>query len=390
MNESLPLSVILNELGENREHYYNAVSPAIAQSSNFCFPSVYSMRDALQKEFENPFYTRGFNPTVGILRQKLAALEGAEDALVCGSGSAAVSVAVIGNLNSGDHVICVQKPYSWTYKLLDVLLARFGVETTFIDGTSMSNFEVAKRPNTRMVFIESPNSMTFELQDIRAVATFAKENGYISIIDNSYSSPLFQQPHLMGIDLVVHSATKYLNGHSDVVAGAICGSREMIQRLFASDWMTLGPAISPHDAWLLMRGLRTLEIRANRSADTAEFIIPILEKHPKLSRVIWPFSEQHPQHELARKQMKRSAGMFSLVINTDSSAGVERFCDSLKHFLIACSWGGYESLVFPVCGLASTPSYDNPLMPWNLVRVYVGLEDPQLLLADILQALDQV
>ncbi len=390
MQEQFPLSMILNELGENRELYFNAVSPAIAQTSNFCFASVANMRQALQTEFETPFYTRGFNPTVGILRQKLAALEGTEDALVCGSGSAAVAVAVMGNLKAGDHVICVQKPYSWTYKLLNVLLARFGVETTFIDGTEIASFEQALQPNTTLVFIESPNSMTFELQDIRAVADFAKRNHLLSIIDNSYSSPLFQQPHLMGIDLVVHSATKYLNGHSDVVAGVICGNRERIQSLFANDWMTLGTAISPHDAWLLIRGLRTLEIRAERSADTAEHIIPILENHPKISKVIWPFSKQHPQQELARKQMKRCAGMFSLVIQTDSPAGVERFCDSLKHFLIACSWGGYESLVFPVCGLASTPSYDNPLMPWNLVRVYVGLEDAQLLKDDLLQALDQV
>ena len=390
MSEQLPLSVILNELGEQRDQYFNAVSPVIAQSSNFSFPSVASMRDALQKEFENPFYTRGFNPTVGILRQKLAALEGTEDALVCGSGSAAVSIAVMGNLKAGDHVICVQKPYSWTYKLLSVLLARFGVETTFIDGQEMAHYEAALQANTRMVFIESPNSMTFELQDIRAVAAFAKQHQLVSIIDNSYSSPLFQQPHAMGIDIVVHSATKYLNGHSDVVAGVLCGSREMIQRLFATDWMTLGPSISPNDAWLLMRGLRTLEIRANRSADTAAAILPHLEAHPKVAKVLWPFSDQHPQKELALKQMKRCAGMFSLVIQTPDTAGVERFCDALQHFLIACSWGGYESLVFPVCGLASTPSYDNPLMPWNLVRVYVGLEDPQLLLEDLLQALDKV
>jgi cystathionine beta-lyase/cystathionine gamma-synthase len=390
MNEHIPLSVILNELGEDREHYFNAVSPVIAQSSNFCFPTVASMREALQKEFENPFYTRGFNPTVGILRQKLAALEGTEDSLVCSSGSAAVSIAVIGNLKAGDHVICVQKPYSWTYKLLNTMLIRFGIQTTFIDGTEISNFEHALKSNTRMVFIESPNSMTFELQDIAAVAEFAKRNQLLSIIDNSFSSPIFQKPHGMGIDLVVHSATKYLNGHSDIVAGVVCGKRDMIQHLFANDWMTLGPALSPHDAWLMIRGLRTLEIRATRSADSAAFILSKIENHPQVERVFWPFSNQHPQKELAQKQMTRCAGMFSIAIKTDSPKGVERFCDALQHFLIACSWGGYESLVFPVCGLASTQSYDNPHMPWNLVRIYIGLEDPQLLLEDINQALSKV
>ena len=385
----MDLSEIINELGEQRENYFNAVSPAILQTSNFSYPSVKAMRETLADEFEKPFYTRGFNPTVAILREKIAALEGTEDALVCGSGSAAVAVAVMGHLKGGDHVICVQKPYSWTWKLLNTLLKRFGVETSFIDGTSLSGFEKALKSNTRMVFLESPNSMTFELQDIGAVADFAKRNGLISMIDNSYSSPLFQQPHKLGIDLVIHSATKYINGHSDVVAGVICGSKALIGRLFAEDWMTLGPAVSPHDAWLMIRGLRTLELRANRSADTAAFIVPQLKKHPKLERIYYPFDESHPQQQLAMRQMKRCAGMFSITIKTDDS-GIERFCDSLKHFLIACSWGGYESLVFPVAGLAIPPEKRNPLIPGNLVRIYTGLEDPQLLLDDLLQALENV
>lgn len=384
------LSHILTALGENREDYYNAVSPVIAQTSNFSFKTVAEMRTALQDEFGTPFYTRGFNPTVNILRQKLAALEGCEDALVCGSGSAAVSTAVMGFLKAGDHVICVQKPYSWTYKLLNGMLRRFGVETTFIDGSEIQNFEAALQPNTRMVFIESPNSMTFEMQDIRAVAAFAKRNNLISLIDNSYASPLFQKPHLMGIDLVVHSATKFLNGHSDVVAGVICGSKAHIQQLFANDWMTLGPSISPNDAWLLIRGLRTLELRANRSADTAEKIVPILQNHPKVEKVYWPFSPTNPQEKLAKSQMTRCSGMFSLAIKTNDSNGVERFCDSLNLFLLACSWGGYESLAFPVCGLAQSVSYTNSPVPWNLVRMYVGIEDPDLLLQDLLQALDKV
>jgi len=387
---NLSTSEILGQLGEERAEYFNAVSPPIVQSSNFAFSSVAEMRKALQDEFGTPFYTRGYNPTIALLRQKLAALEGCEDALVCGSGSAAVSIAVMGFLQAGDHVICVQKPYSWTYKLLNGLLRRFGVETSFIDGSEIHHFEDALKPNTRMVFIESPNSMTFELQDIRAVANFAKKNGLISIIDNSYSSPLFQQPHAMGIDLVVHSATKFLNGHSDVVAGAICGRGEHIQKLFANEWMTLGPSISPNDAWLLLRGLRTLELRANRSADTAEYIVPILAKHPAVERVYWPFLEGHPQAELARKQMTRCAGMFSLAIKTDDTSGVERFCDHLKHFLLACSWGGYESLAFPVCGQAQSISYTNSPVPWNVVRMYVGIEDREMLLADLVQALNKV
>lgn len=384
------LSQVLNSLGENREQYYNAVSPVIAQTTNFSFATVAQMRQSLQTEFEQPFYTRGYNPTVAILREKIAALESTEDALVCSSGSAAVAMAVIGNVKAGDHIICVQKPYSWTTKLLNNLLARFNVTSTFIDGSDILNFEKALLPNTKMVFIESPNSMTFEVQDIRAVAAFAKRNNLISVIDNSYSSPLFQQPATMGIDLIVHSATKYLNGHSDVVAGVICGSKNHIQHLFANDWMTLGPSISPHDAWLLIRGLRTLELRANQSANSAELIVSALENHPKIEKMYWPFSKTNPQLDLAKSQMSKCAGMFSIAIKTEDIKGVERFCDALKYFLIACSWGSYESLVFPVCGLATTPSYNNPHLPWNLVRVYVGLEHADLLLADLKQALEKV
>lgn len=384
------LSEILNTVGENRERYYNAVSPVIAQTTNFCFNSVAEMRQSLQTEFEQPFYTRGFNPTVAILREKIAALENTEDALVCSSGSAAVAIAVIGNVKAGDHIICVQKPYSWTTKLLSNLLSRFNVTSTFIDGTDITNFEIALQPNTKMVFIESPNSMTFEVQDIRAVAAFAKQNNLISIIDNSYSSPLFQQPATLGIDLIVDSATKYLNGHSDVVAGVICGTKTHIQHLFANDWMTFGPSISPHDAWLLIRGLRTLELRANQSANSAEKIVALLENHPTIEKIFWPFSKTNPQRELAKSQMSRCAGMFSIAIKTEDIKGVERFCDALKHFLIACSWGSYESLVFPVCGLATTPSYNNPHLPWNLVRVYIGLEHADLLAEDLLQALEKV
>lgn len=347
------------------------------------------MRNALKNEFETPFYSRGYNPTTAMLRKKLAALEGTEDALVCGSGSAAVAIAVLGNLKAGDHVISVSKPYSWTYKLLGKLLARYGVETTFVDGREIDNFRAARKENTRMVFLESPNSMTFEMQDLKAIAEFCREKGCLSVIDNSYATPLFQRPHELGIDLVVHSATKFLNGHSDVVAGVICGSKKHIMHLFANDWMTLGPTLSPHDAWLLIRGLRTLELRVNRSAESAEYIIKRLEGHPKIEGFYYPFAESNPQRELAMRQMSRSSGLFSITIKTDRE-GIERFCDSLKCFLIACSWGGHESLVFPVAGLALDPKDFNPLIPYNLVRIYVGLEDKNLLLEDLKAALERV
>lgn len=387
MNEDL--SYILNHLGEDRLESHHAVVPPIVQSGNFTYPTVEAMREAVQHEMERPLYTRGFNPTVAMLRAKLAALEHAEDALVFSSGSAAIAAAVMSFVKAGDHVVCVNKPYNWTRKLLVELLDRFNVTHTFVDGTDAENYRRAIRPNTTFFITESPNSLTFELQDLRAVASIAQAHGIITLCDNSYSSPLFQNPIDMGIDLVAHSATKYLNGHSDVVAGVLAGSRAHMRQVMSKEFMTLGAVPSPHDAWLLMRGLRTLELRVNRSADSAEKIARYLEAHPKVKQVYWPGLPSHPQYELAGTQMRRAAGLMTIDLDTTDEASVERFCNGLKRFLMAVSWGGYESLQWPVCALKGPSGYLTDL-PFTLVRLYIGLEDRQLLIDDLDQALAKV
>ncbi|HRH70714.1 MAG TPA: aminotransferase class I/II-fold pyridoxal phosphate-dependent enzyme [Flavobacteriales bacterium] len=382
-------SFILNHLGEDRQHGYDAVVPPIVQSGNFTYPTVAAMRSVVQLEMDRPLYTRGFNPTVAILRKKIAALEHAEDALVFSSGSAAIAAAVMSFVKAGDHIVCVHKPYSWTKKLLVELLARFGVEHTFVDGTDAENYRKSVKPNTTFFITESPNSLTFELQDLAAVAAIAREHNITTLCDNSFNSPLFQNPIDLGIDLVAHSATKYLNGHSDVVAGVVAGRADHIRQIMSKEFMTLGAAPSPHDAWLLMRGLRTLELRLHRSADSAAQVARFLEGHPKVARVHWPGLESHPQHQLARKQMKRMAGLMTIELDAPDEAGVERFCDNLKTFLIAVSWGGYESLQWPVCALKGPSGYYTDL-PFTMVRLYVGLEDPETLIADLRQALDRI
>ena len=385
----MDLDHILDHLGEDRDALMHAVVPPVFQSGNFSYPTVAAMRETVQQEFDRPLYTRGYNPTVAMLRKKVAALEGAEDALVFSSGSAAIAAAVIAFVQAGDHVVCVRKPYSWTRKLLDELLARFGVEVTYVDGTDAENYRRACRDNTRLFILESPNSLTFELQDLSAVAAIAKEQGVLTLCDNSFNSPLFQRPIEHGIDLVAHSATKYLNGHSDVVAGVLAGSQAHIRQVMAKEFMTLGAAPSPHDAWLLMRGLRTLGLRMHRSADSAARVARFLEAHPKVARVHWPGLESHPQHALASRQMERVAGLMSIELDAPDEAAVERFCDGLQRFLIAVSWGGYESLQFPVCALKGPSGYYTDL-PFTLVRLYVGLEDPDHLIADLEQALARI
>lgn len=386
----MDISFILNELGEDRENYFGSISPPIYQSSNFCFPDVASMRDALAYEMDIPFYSRGNNPTVSILGKKLAALAGSEEALVFASGSAAIAAAVMVNLKQGDHVVCVQKPYSWTGKLLTKLLDRFGVTTTFIEGSRVEEWESAIRDNTRLFMLESPNSMTFELQDLAEVAKIAKTNGIVTVLDNSYATPVNQPAISLGIDITTHSASKYLSGHSDVVAGVLCCSRQMAEKIFAGEYMTLGGVISPQNAWLMLRGLRTLELRLERVAQSAPKVVAFLEQHPKVEKVIYPFSESFPQYELAQKQMLRAGGMFSILLKAPDLAAAERFVDALSRFLLACSWGGHESLIFPLCTLYGSQNYSESPLPWNFSRIYIGLEDPNVLIADLEQALEKV
>ena len=377
----MDISYIINRLGEENESYFGAVAPPIMQTSNFCFKKTEQLRKALKDERNNLLYSRGNNPTLDILCKKLAALEEADDALVFASGMAAISTAVISNLKSGDQVICVQKPYSWTYTLFSKLLYRYGVSTTFIDGTELENFSNAITPKTRLIYLESPNTMTFELQDISEVVKIAKKNNIITIIDNSYSSPLFQQPLKMGVDIVVHSATKYIGGHSDTVAGVICSSKEMIDKIFKNDMLTLGGIISPFNAWLLLRGMRTLPLRMERVSASALKIIDFLKHHSAIDKVFYPFDESNSMKNIAEKQMKCGSGLFSFQLKTKDVAAIERFCESLKHFQMAVSWGGYESLIFPVCAFVEREEASG--LPINLIRLSIGLEDADELIKDL-------
>ncbi|MCB1602142.1 MAG: aminotransferase class I/II-fold pyridoxal phosphate-dependent enzyme [Xanthomonadales bacterium] len=389
MTDEHTLSFILNHLGEDRESYRGAVTPPIFETSNFAFPTVAAMRAAGQDELANAFYTRGNNPTVEILRRKLAALEGTEDALVFGSGAGAIAAGVLAAVRAGDHVLCVQKPYAWTRVLVRDWLPRFGVSVSFVDGGDVAAIEAALTERTRMIVLESPNSLTMELQDLAAIAALAKTRGVRTLCDNSYASPLLQRPADLGIDLVMHSATKYLNGHSDVVAGVLCASRALIQEVFRGPFMTFGAIPGPFEAWLMLRGLRTLGVRMERVVRTTARIVEYLQQHPKIARVYYPGSNSDPQRELAQAQMRSGSGMLAIEVKAEDVAGIERFCDSLKLFLMAVSWGGHESLVWPLAVVIRDGKAESNRtgLPWNLVRLSIGLEQPEDLMADLEQAL---
>lgn len=354
------------------------------------FPSFAFFKDAIKDELNNHIYSRGNNPTVEILRKKIAALEKTEDALVFSSGMGAISSAVLSQVSSGDHIICVQNPYSWTTKLLDPFLSRFGIQYTYVDGSDMDEIIAAIQTNTKLLYLESPNTATFGIQDLEACALLAKKHNIVTVIDNSYASPLYQNPSEFGIDIIVHSATKYINGHSDVVAGVLCSSKAIINQIFQKTQMVLGNIISPSDAALMIRGLRTLPIRMERVSSSTLKVYSYLKKHPKVESVLFPFDPDFPQFDLAQKQMSGCGGLFSILLKTKDPIEIERFFSHLTMFLFAVSWGGHESLIMPFCCFFGNPGFEDPKFPINLVRFYIGLEDPADLIKDLDSALKQI
>jgi cystathionine beta-lyase/cystathionine gamma-synthase len=384
----MDLSYILNELGEDREHYFNAVSPPIIQTSNFAFKKVDDLRAAFADEMSTYLYSRGLNPTVDILRKKLAALDGAEDCLVFNNGAAAIFAAVLANVKAGDHIVSVSKPYTWVQRMFDVILPRFGITTTYVDGRKTENYTEATRPNTTFYYLESPNSWDFAMQDIEAVAAFAKQKGIITLIDNSYCTPLYQQPLQMGIDMAMQTATKYIGGHSDTLGGVLCSSHAMIKRIFDSEYLNIGSGIQPFNAWLLIRGLRTLPARLERINRSTQNVVAFIKNHPAVSSIIYPFDESFGQYKLAKKQMKEAPGLFSFYFKATSRQQIVTFCESLQHIQMAVSWGGHESLLLPKCAGIRDEEFDAGNPDHQMARIYVGLEDPGYIIADLKQAFE--
>lgn len=379
----MDLSYILNELGEERALYFNAIAPPIVQTSNFAFDTVDDMRKRFEDEMGGYIYSRGLNPTVDILRKKLAALDGAEDALVFNNGAAATFAGIMANIKSGDHIISVEHSYSWTKHLFEKILPRFQISTTYVDGTDIRNIEHALRPNTALIYLESPTSWYLELQDLEAVATLAKSRKITTLIDNTYATGVYQRPFEMGIDLVMQTATKYISGHSDTLGGVLSGSKEMMRKIFLSEYMCIGSGIQPFNAWLLLRGLRTLPARLERIERTTVRIWEYLKAHPKIESLIYPFDPVYPQYDLAKKQLKAAPGLISFYVKLFTADEIEAFCDGLKHFKMAVSWGGHESLLIPKLATMPKETFDAANKDHRMMRIYVGLEDAEYLIQDL-------
>ncbi len=385
-NQAQDISYIINHLGEDHASYFNAIAPPIMQTSNFAFETVAEMRKAFEDEMGGYLYSRGLNPTVDILRKKLAALDGAEDALVFNNGAAATFAGVVANVKAGDHVLSVTHPYTWTAHLFDTILSRFGVSVTYADGSDAASFLSHVQANTALIYLESPNSWWLDIQDLRAIAEVSKPRGITTLIDNSYCTPLYQKPIELGIDIAMQTATKYIGGHSDTLGGVLTGSAAMMRKIFNSEYLCAGNGIQPFNAWLLLRGLRTLPARIDRITASTQKVLAFLKTVDEIESIIFPLDPSYTQYGLAQQQMKNACGLLSFYIKAQEIEKIEHFCNSLQHFRMAVSWGGHESLVIPKCAGIPQNQFDATNPTHRLVRLYVGLEDSEFLIKDLSQA----
>ncbi|HEY0101145.1 MAG TPA: aminotransferase class I/II-fold pyridoxal phosphate-dependent enzyme [Pyrinomonadaceae bacterium] len=377
--------------GGRAEHTTRAVSSPIWQTSTFRADSSGHFAEIAAGTRPAEFYTRYGNPTHREAEATIAALEGGEAVLLAASGMGAIFTAMLCNLRAGDHVVAQRNLYAGTNTLIEELLPRWGIEHTFVEQTDAANFAEVLRPSTKLIYVETPTNPLMRITDLRAVAALGRERRITTMVDNTFATPINQRPLEFGIDVCVHSATKYLGGHSDITAGVVVGSQEFVERAWKFG-LVAGAVLSPFDGWLLLRGLRTLGLRVERHNANALALARFLEAHPNVERVYYPGLESHPQHELARAQMSGYTGMLGVELKGDFRAA-EKFIASLKLAMNAASLGGYETLVVHPAAMwgQQLSASQRAAMGVNdrLVRVSVGLEDEADLIRDFAQALER-
>jgi len=374
--------------GEEKFRLGAPVGVEIARTANFTFASTEEMKLWAEGKSGAYIYTRYGNPTLRIAEQKIAALEEAEDAVVTASGSAAISSALLALLHAGDEVIATRQLYGGSYKLLRDIFPQLNIGVRLVDA-DLAGIEKLAGPRTKVLYVETPTNPTLRLVDLQKAAAFAQEWGLVAIIDNTFASPVLQKPLRMGFNLVLYSASKYLAGHSDVIAGAAAGSAVLIKKVRAN-MIQMGGSMDPEAAYLLIRGIKTLEVRMRRQCKTAMTVAKFLAKHPKVARVHYPGLASHPDHDLAKRQMRDFGAMMAFDLKGGLSSA-RRFCDRVHVFLLAASLGGVESLVvLPIYTShykMSVAELKAASVEPGTVRVSIGLEDPQDLIEDLRQAL---
>lgn len=377
---------------DRRDRLTGSVTTPIYQTATFGFSRAEAVVKAVRGESSSFVYSRWDNPTVRTLERKLAELEGAEDAAFFSSGMAAISTAVITQLQAGDHVLGIRDLYGETYRLIHDFLPRFGVESSLVDTTDFRAMRSMIRKKTKVVYIETPTNPTLKLVDIREAGKIVHAKGAKLLVDNTFASPINQRPLKLGADLVLHSATKYLNGHSDVIAGAVAGSRDLVGSVKKMR-RVLGGTLDPHAAYLILRGIKTLSVRVEKQCENAKMLADYLSEHQKVNRVNYPGLESHPQHQLAKKQMIAFGGMLSFEVRGRMKDAM-KLTESLKIATLGGSLGSVETLVSQPATLTHTQmspaERKRTGISETLVRVSVGLEDVDDLIEDFEQALAKV
>ncbi len=393
MSNSKHIETQVIHSGKIHDEQFGSLATPLYQTSTFIFKDAREGADRFAGEKDGYIYTRLGNPTTRQLELRIAAMENTEDAAATATGMAAVSAALLANLKAGDHLIASKALYGCSYALINHQLAQFGIESTFVDMEDPVNIKKAIKLNTKLIFLETPINPNLVVLDLETICNIAKENNLLSIVDNTFLTPFLQQPSMFGADIIVHSATKYLNGHGDVVAGLVCGTSEMINHIKSTILKDIGATISPHDAWLILRGLKTLPIRMERHCQNAQLVAEFLEKHPMIDKVYYPGLPSHSGFKYIGKQMKAAGGVIAFELKGDISSGAF-FINNVNLFSIAVSLGDAESLIqHPASMTHSAYSLEERKEAGigdGLIRISVGLEHVDDLINDLQDVLHKL
>lgn len=377
--------------GGKDTHAHGPLSTPIYQSSTFVFENAQQGAARFAGEEQGYIYSRLGNPTTRELEQKMALLEEMDDAAACATGMGAVSAAVLTFLQQGDHLIASKAIYGCTFAFFAHMLPKFGIEVSFVDMTDGTSLEKALKPNTKMVFAETPINPNLTVLDLAYISAFAKKHQLLSVIDNTFLTPLLQKPKQFGIDIVIHSATKYLNGHGDVVAGLVCGSQAHIDEIKLTVLKDIGATMSPHDAWLIIRGMKTLLVRMEKHCQNAQKVAEFLEAHDEVECVYYPGLASHPGHQFIGTQMKAAGGVIGFELKGGIKDGVN-FINATQLCSIAVSLGDAETLIQHPASMTHSPYTPEERMAAGisdgLIRISVGLEFVDDIIADLSQAFE--
>ncbi|WP_018662801.1 trans-sulfuration enzyme family protein [Heyndrickxia acidiproducens] len=373
---------------EGREEFGGAVIPPVFGNTVFTYPSFEALAQADLHIESHYVYRRGKNPTVEIAEKKLAALERGEQCITFSSGMAAINAALMNSLGRGDHLLLIGHIYSTTIALVQYL-EKFGITYSTVYDPGEKMIEQSIRPNTRAIYIESPTHMLYRVVNLKRIAEIARRRNICTIVDNSWATPLFQKPLTWGIDIVVHSASKYLGGHSDCLGGAVISSKKRMESLFNQELLLLGAAFSPYDASLLIRGLRSLPLRMKAHEANAKEVAAFLQNHPAVKAVHYPGLPTQPDFGVAEEQMLGFSGLLSFELHQTGFENMVKLINALKVFKIGVSWGSFESLVWSPFYGSNEKQLQGEKLGLGLIRLAIGLEDPNLLIDDLQQGLAQ-